>query len=499
MIAKRRLSLGLVIGIFGIIYCSISLVNHYLFRTYGWDLGIINNSMFDYAHFRWNNAEILYPNFKFDNLLGDHFTLYPVIISPLYWIFGSYTLLLFQVAAILWGGFGVYKFVYQLNSNHRLALLACIQFFSIFGIYTALGFDYHDNVVAAMLVPWFLYYFHQEKWIQSFIYLVLILIGKENMALWAFFICIGTMLLYYKSKKKIIWSGTFAIISILYFIGIMHLIPKLSAGQPHYVHWDFSALGANMKEVVVSVITHPQHAFTLLFENHLSVPDGIGSKSELHFIVLLSGGIALIYRPQFLIMLLPIYGQKLFNDLYVRWGVCSHYSVEFAPILAIATAWLINDLSLKVNKKFWLALAFTVLSVSATISILDHRVSKWFNLENERFYDKRHWTQSYDVSLVYKNLYLIPENASLSAQSMLCPHLAFRDKIYHYPYIGDAEYIALLPLDLNVYPLSPTEYQQKIEELRKNPNWEIAFDNGVLLIFKRASNNIEIQSDKSIN
>lgn len=488
MISSKRISLTLVIGLFGIIYCSISLVNHYLFRTYGWDLGIINNSLFDYAHLRWNNAEILYPNFKFDNLLGDHFTLYPVIISPLYWVFGSYTLLLFQVAAILWGGYGVYKFVYQLNSNHKLALLACIQFYSIFGIYSALGFDYHDNVVAAMFVPWLLYYFHKENWINASIYLVLILIGKENMALWAFFICLGLMLLYYKEKKKLIWSAEFAFLSLIYFVGIMHLIPKLSSGQPNYIHWDFSALGGNMKEVVISIITHPKHAFMLLFENHLNVPEGVGSKSELHYIVLLSGGIALIYRPQFLIMLLPIYGQKMFNDLFVRWGICYHYSIEFAPILAIATAWLVNDLKTTEHKKFWLALGFALLTFVATISVLDHRVSNWYHPENERFYDKRHWKNSYEVKPVYENLQLIPANASLSAQSMLCPHLAFREKIYHYPYIGDAEYIALLPKDSNKYPLLETEYQQKIDELRKSPDWTVVVDNGALLIFKRVSN-----------
>ncbi len=485
MIHQRKFSLILTIGIFGIIYCSISLVNHYLLRTYGWDLGIINNSMFDYAHFRWNNGEIMYPNSKFDNLLGDHFTLYPLIISPLSWIFGTYTLLLFQVAAILWGGYGVYKFVYQLNSNHKLALLSTIQFYSIFGIYSALGFDYHDNVIAAMFVPWLLYYFHKEDWLKASIYLVLILIGKENMALWAFFISIGTMMLYYKERKKVIYSCIFAAASIVYFIGIMKLMPTLSPAQTEYAHWDFSALGPTMGDAFETIFTRPKYVFTLLLENHLNIPEGIGSKSELHYVVLLSGGIALIYRPQFLIMLLPIYGQKLFNDQFARWGICHHYSIEFAPILAIATGWMVNDLTIKDNRKFWLAIAFTLLTIATTLSILDSRVSKYFNKDNERFYAKRHWTRKYDVKLVYNNLHFIPSDAALSAQSMLCPHLAFREKIYHYPYIGDAEYIALLPKDQNVYPLTKEEYRNRMQELRNNPEWVVVVENESLIVFKR--------------
>ena len=42
------------------------------------------------------------------NLLSDHFELYPILFAPFYYLFGSYTLLIFQVLAIGFGGFIVY-------------------------------------------------------------------------------------------------------------------------------------------------------------------------------------------------------------------------------------------------------------------------------------------------------------------------------------------------------------------------------------------------------
>lgn len=76
-----------------LIYASVSLVNHYFFRTNTYDLGINNNAIFDYTHFRWNDCMIMQP--AFENVLSDHFSLYPILVSPFYWIFGTYTMLIF--------------------------------------------------------------------------------------------------------------------------------------------------------------------------------------------------------------------------------------------------------------------------------------------------------------------------------------------------------------------------------------------------------------------
>ena len=117
----------LVFVFFGGLFASISFVNHYNFRTYGWDLGINQNALFDYAHFKWNDCMIMQPSF--DNVLADHFSLYPLLISPLYWVFGSYTMLIFQWAGILFGGLGVYRFVRFISNNKKLATFAVVHFF----------------------------------------------------------------------------------------------------------------------------------------------------------------------------------------------------------------------------------------------------------------------------------------------------------------------------------------------------------------------------------
>ena len=88
------------------IYTLISWVNHYCFRTYTLDLGAYTNALYDYAHFSWNDSTA----FKAipENLLADHFDLYLPLFSPLIFIFGTYTLLVVQLVAVLFCGIGGY-------------------------------------------------------------------------------------------------------------------------------------------------------------------------------------------------------------------------------------------------------------------------------------------------------------------------------------------------------------------------------------------------------
>jgi uncharacterized membrane protein len=422
---------------------------------------------------------------SFTNVLSDHFSLYPILVSPFYWIFGTYTMLIFQISAILFGGLGIYKYVLYITKNEALSRLSLLHFFTLWGIYSALSFDYHDNVVATMFVPWFLYYFEQNKWKHSILFFGLILVAKENMALWAAFIGLGLTWksAFEKNRRKILISLLFTVAALTYFVLVIKVfIPSLAAPGRDYLHNSFNALGSNFGEVILNIIKHPLKAFELLFVNHSGDNIYNGIKTETYLAILLSGGLALFVAPQYLIMIIPIVAQKVFNDIPMRWGISAHYSIEFAPILIIALYSVIVKL-----KKWKLRIASVSLAISAIscISFLDHRTSEYYNRENSQFYKKSHWTRDFNVKEAHQILQKIPEDAMVSAQSPLCPHLAFREKIYHYPYIGDANYIALIPAESNKYPLKNESYQKAIDDFLASGKWEIVDKNDAILILKK--------------
>lgn len=471
------------LAVFGIIYCSISLVNHYLFRTYAWDLGLFNNALYDYAHLRVNRYSLL-PIFS--NALADHFSLLTPLFSPLYWFFGSYTLLIVQIVAILLGAYGVYIYFSARTRDHFLSLLAMLHFLSLWGIYSALAFDYHENVVAAMLIPWLLYGFETKRWRATTLLFILILVSKENMALWLVAISAGLVLLHFKDRQKVGVALVMGTLSLLYFISVVKLIlPSLGGtpGEAYYYHFKFSALGKTFEEAITNILLHPLDVARLLFINHLNDPAADGIKSELHYVILLSGGLALLLRPKYLVMLVPIYAQKLLNDEYNKWGLNYQYSIEFSPIISMALFSVIHSIRPRPVAGL-VGIGAVLLTMGTTVWKLESRVSKWYAPEQAQFYRASHYQQGFDVGELKRALQLIPEDAKVSAQTFIVPHLAFRERIYQFPMIEDADNIVIMEGE-NPYPLDPEAFERRKNELLASSEWHVMYAESRILILER--------------
>lgn len=482
---NERVWFWLSFVIFAAIYASITFVNHYLFRTFAYDLGINNNAIYDYAHFRWNDCMLLQP--QFDNVLADHFTLLPVILSPLYWLFGSYTMLIVQYAAVLLGGYGIYKFCQRKTENKTLPVLAMTHFFAMWGIYSALSYDYHDNVMAAMFVPWLFYYFDKQNWRGVALFFVLIIIAKENMALWMVCLGPGLGLLYRQNRKMLTVGIAMGVVAAVYFaVVVAFIMPSLATPGRGYLHFNYDALGTNFGEAFVTLFTRPVYAFTVLFTNHTGLAEWDGIKAELHIMVLLAGGWAFFYRPQYLLMLLPIYAQKLYSDDMAKWGINAHYSIEFVPIITLAVFEFLrsNEKRFPVKKLAGVICAVTFI---ATIAKIDNRVSKYYVPVYSRFYNAGHYTQNaFDVEELNQALATIPPKAKVSATSSIVPHIAFRDYIYLYPYVLDADYVVLVADPNGIYLMnSIKQLEDSVSAYRLKPNWEILYDKNQTLIAHR--------------
>jgi len=417
---------------------------------------------------------------QFSNLLSDHFSLVILPVAFLQFLGGSYTLLLFQIVMILAGAIGVYQYFRFKFPANNLPLYATFHFLSIWGIYSALAFDYHDNVTGAMLVPWLLLFFEQQKKMKAAVFLLLILISKENMALWSVFICLGLVFLHWKNKNMRFTGIVMMVFSLVYFVTVVKwVMPGLANEGREYLHFKYSALGADFGEMFKNILKNPLLPLKLLFVNQTGLPDADGIKRELHIFIALSGGIFLIFKPQYLIML---YAQKLFNDDFSKWGLNYQYSIEFVPVLAIGAFSVIGNLSEKIKKPaIWLV---PMVCFFMTIKSLDSRVSKWYRSENHRFYSIKHYTRDFDTDIVYNAIKKIPSNANLSAQSPIVPHVAFRDYIYQFPVIENAQFILINKME-DPYPLSKQELIDEIKNLINSQKWTVFHEEDPVVILKR--------------
>ncbi len=466
----------LITAVYGTIFCLISLVNHYNFRTFGLDLGIYTHGIYCYSHLQFHNFTMGLEGIEI-NHLGNHFSPIIALISPLYHLFGTYTLLLVQIAAILFGGWGVYQFAKERLKGVEPALMM-VLFFSIWGIYSALGYDFHANVVAAMFVPWFILFYERGDVRRAILMFVLVIICKENMAVWMAAIVAGLavrdLLLKRKGANWLLTGGLF-LAAVAYF-GVVQMV-IMPALNPHGISnhlGNYSHLGSNPKEVIETMLTQPRHIFYLLFESLREDQYSFKLKTQLHFMVLMSGGIALIYRPHYLIMLAPIYAQKMLSSNMAHWGIYDQYSIEFAPIIALAfTEWM-QHLQLKQLK-----LPLMVFTIATATVFNWHPTGP-----NTGFYRPSHYEAGLNVSAINDMLNTIPDDAIVSASNVLAPHLAGRDRIYLYPVVKDAEYIVLLTQGRDPYPFLPADYPDHLKELRDSGKYEVVQEAHDLLILR---------------
>ena len=423
---QKNITLATVFTVAGVVYCLISLVNHYLFKTYALDMGLYTHAMYDYVHFRIDDCS-MFRDVPY-RILSDHFDLYLVLFSPLIYLFGTYTLPVIQIVAVLLGGWGIYKLIGLYTDDEWMPLLASAAFLFSFGVIQPFGFDYHSNVVTAMLLPWLLYFIKRGRFGMASLFVVLFVIGKENMSLWLLFVVIALMWDYRKDKRALWHLVAYAVFSLAYFFIInMIVMPKLGGaggGFARYAH-----LGENYADIAKQLLLNPGETIRMLFINTTPWTKYDGIKTEFYLCALLSGLLLTLLKPNYLLMLLPLIAQKMLSIDPNFWGVSVQYSVEFMPVIVIASFLVIVML----KKQVWrivLASCLLVSTVLTTFYTLGTPKSKVL-IDHVCVYQSQHYEQNqFDFRYARQLIKQIPDEATVSAASMFVPHLALREQIY---------------------------------------------------------------------
>ena len=438
---QRNIAMASVLTVACVLYALVSLVNHYCFKTYALDLGLYTHALYQYAHLHiadcgmFKDAQL--------SILSDHFDLYLPILSPLVFAFGSYTLLLVQIAAVLMGAFGVYKLIGLYTDDNLLPVLASATLLFSFGVIHPFAFDYHSNVLTAMMLPWLLYYLKRGRYGLATLFVVLFVIGKENMSLWLFFIAIALMWDYRKDKKALWYLAGYAVFSLAYFIIInMIVMPKLGGAGGGFSRYHY--LGENYVEVAKNLVLHPGNTIRLLTTNMSGLESFDGVKAEFYYCALATGLLLTILKPNYLVMLIPLVAQKMLASDGNFWGVSYQYSVECMPVIVISSFLVI----LKYLNSRWRVVAASVLLVSTllttfyTIGVPKTPIS----VDQLCVYQGRHYRQSkFDADYARQLIEMIPDDAHVCAASMFVPHLALREKIEDFAASNNtkAEYVLI--------------------------------------------------------
>lgn len=469
---------------FFLVFCLVCIPNHYFLRSASLDYGLANQAIHLIAHGKTPIVTQLLGQHQEYHYLGLHVSLWVYVFAPFYYLGGSYTLLILQCLALVFGAIGIQKLSALLGSEQHKTLLVIGAYYCFFGLYTALSVEYHDNVIGATFLPWLFLGLKKKQWTMAWISVLAILISKENMSLYVIGIGMGLFFLkdfrsapYYKFATALVTSG---IVWFLFCAWV--LMPYFNTAGKFEQLNRFSHLGGNLGQILTHVISHPINMLGMFFFSHVQPDAEEIIKQEFLLALLVSGAWALVFKPQFLLMALPLLAQKLWNKETVFWGVNHHYQAEFAALIAIAFLFWVDPKSKR--QQNLLAMIYLVGAMLTSVYLMYERKATLDKVKENIFFAE-HYTANKQVPLIKQELSKLKDIGSASVQTNLLPHFYDIPKPYHFPYHLQAEAIVLTKYQRQTYPLQADSADALLQSLLQSKEWKIDSSFEYLLVLKR--------------
>ncbi len=211
--------------VLSILYSTLSILRHNHFQSGGFDLGIYDQAVWQYANFQWP-----YNTIKDRFILGDHLTLTLPLLAPLFWFWSdARMLLIFQAVWVSFSAFAIYKIAILRLTNITRSRYVCqwtafclaIVYSLFYGIQYLVFFDFHPVAIGVGLLAWTAYFLESGKnrWLVASV--VLLLLTQENMGL--ALASLGFIYLFYKKPRRV------AIVFIICGVGYSLLASKIIA------------------------------------------------------------------------------------------------------------------------------------------------------------------------------------------------------------------------------------------------------------------------------
>ncbi len=495
----------LLIFAYACFFSIVSIMRYSNYRASGVDVAIFNQAL-------WKMSRIKVPwsTIRGVNLFGDHFAPFLVLLVPFYRIFGGVKFLfVFQTLVIALGALPLYLLSYEMSKSRIISFCVALSYLSYPPLQHMNLFDFHPEACAVTFLIFAFYAAFKKRFGWFYCACFLAVICKEDMALTVFFLGILIFILYDKRAGKIVSFS-----SLCYFLAaVLVVIPAFGREGFQYTG-RLSAFGRSPLEAAKNMILRP--LYTL---------DYIITRQNLKYIldILVPVAFVPLLAPLYLLPALPAFLINIISDFPEQRTILYQYTAGITPFIFIglaASASRILDMFAGARRRRALTVTFAcfllLFAFAGSVYFgpgplgLDWSFSKYRS-------DKQ-------VEIIRKAARMIPEDASVSAQIYLLPHLSGRDHIYMFPnpFIDfvDREYLLSLPREqrrfmfpliyrriepgarksdyhvpdveyvvvargVDPWPLTKIEYERVIERLEKNPGFKPIFSKSGVLVFKK--------------
>ncbi|WIG57612.1 MAG: hypothetical protein OJF49_000357 [Ktedonobacterales bacterium] len=496
---------------FFLFFAFYMFAKHDAYLTYGEDMGIMDQALWNLAHGYGMHQTICNP-IGDTNCLGDvsrlaiHFEPIMFVFGLLYAIIPSPKLLLcLQALIVASGAFPAF----WLASRWLRSLVAGVAFAALFLLYPALQaavtYDFHAVTLSAAFLMFALYFMMSRNNVGLVIACVLALSTKENIP--ADVLLIGLSILFFQRRWRIgLGLCVLALLWLAIELPIMRALSPLGASPTAS---RYAYLGHSPVQAGIYLLTHPLQ----VVKDHVLDAGGVyylrTLLSPVAYLPLLSPFALVIAAPAIAINILST-NPSMRSGLY-------HYNAEIVPMLifaSIASVWMLAGVAR------WLAARATPVLNRATLAIPGSRFASpvrvpapavrvfpsyarrvavyalvglmlLFSLHEQQGHGYLPITHDFTwpqttahTRIADEMLPLIPANASVSAQAALIPHISQRRYIYQFPYKANNVDYVFLDITGETYPfVSADQYFATVRALLLSQEYHVvAARDGYLLL-----------------
>ncbi len=160
----------------------------------------------------------------------------------------------------------------------------------------------------------------------------------------------------------------------------------------------------------------------------------------------------------------------MYNDEPFRWGIEGYYTAEVATILPILVFYVLGGLKQSRTQ--------TILAMVVCVGAFSVSIFEWPRHQNIKynFLSNNFYKSEFGRAETNNAISAIPANAKVSATARLIPRLSFREKIYYFPGIHDADYVCAFKHH-DDYPAGQAAIDDAFNNLREDPHWSVLSEN----------------------
>ena len=451
---REWIHLGIVLTVAVSVYVTHSLLRFRNFEAKGYDLGIFDQAVRQYALF---NAPIVPIKGVDFHLLGDHFHPILALLAPFYWVWDDPRMLgIIMALALASCAIPIYLFARR-RGSHVASLLAAIAVLAWWPFQAMVNWEFHEVTLGVPVMGWVVWAIDARRhWLAAGLSLILLTV-REDMGVTL--IAIALVLALRKA-----WAQT----ALLVVAGLLGYYFATEVVIPHYSpdgefgYWQFTALGPDMSSSLLYMITNPFGALAVLFDHPLKVGLWL-----LHFVPLWF----LPFLSPYTLMAAPLLLSRLFNDRLNLWAPVYQYDAIISVVFLMAAIdglhrvvgwWAKQE---KTRSRMMTIFTASVVGCAVVGTAFFPQVFPF-----HRTFSGELWTKTEKAEAFERAVDLIPDDVCVEAADNAIPHLVDRTYVSLHGVIGDTLSTWMI-IDTDVEelggwdPLTPDEALVRAERL----------------------------------